>query len=83
MYECKECGIAFELVLKMANRLDPTNCACPECGFGRIEQMLSAPMSIDIHKLMQAKKPDGEFRERMQKIHQNTPGSTLNQGNYF
>lgn len=83
-YKCQNCGVNFELVVKLADRLDAVESSCPECSeVGCIEQVLGMPMVVDIHKTMLAKKPDGEFRERMEKIHKSTPGSTLNQGNYF
>jgi putative FmdB family regulatory protein len=84
IYKCEECEHTFELVVKLANRLVAIESPCPECGeVGCIEQVLGMPMSIDQHKLMCAKKPDSQFSERMEKIHKSTPGSTLNQGNYF
>jgi hypothetical protein len=83
-YKCQNCGDTFELVVKLADRLVAIESYCSECcEVGYIEQVLGMPMIIDQHKLMNAKKPDGEFRERMQKIHESTAGSTLNQSNYF
>ena len=82
-YKCNNCGHTFERVVKMAERLDAIEAPCPECEVSNeIEQVLSMPAVIDVHKTMNAKKPDGQFRERMQKIHENTPGSTLNNSNY-
>ena len=82
-YKCQNCGVNFEKVVKLADRLVAIESPCPECGeVGCIEQVLGMPMVVDIHKTMNAKRPDSQFREQMQKIHANTPGSTLNQSNY-
>jgi putative FmdB family regulatory protein len=82
-YECKNCGHHFEKIVKMANRLDAVNEQCPECGIAAVEQFIGTLRVIENHKLMTRKRPDGQFSERMEKIHLNTPGSTLNNSGYF
>lgn len=81
-YVCVNCQHQFEKIVKMADRLVAIEAPCPECGEMTIEQYLTMPAVIDIHKTMNKKQPDGEFKERMQKIHQTTPGSTLDKSGY-
>jgi hypothetical protein len=44
-----------------------------------LETIISAPMICDPVRVG-ARKPDTGFKEVLQKIHERTPGSTLNQG---
>jgi len=69
----KETGELTEVVMKIAE-LDPYREANPH-----LETIISAPMVCDPVRVG-ARKPDSGFKEVLQKIHERSPGSTLNKG---
>jgi hypothetical protein len=69
----KKTNEVTELVMKMAE-LDSYREANPD-----LETIISAPWICDPVRVG-ARKPDTGFKEVLQKIHERTPGSTLNQG---
>lgn len=77
-YICLDCEAEWEAFRKISERLDPTNEPCPTCQCrGRIEtRVYGAPSVGDAFKLG-ISKPDGAFKERLQRIHERAPGSQL------
>jgi len=82
-YKCHSCGHIFEKSVRLADREVPINSPCPECNEMAVEQFIGGLTVIESHKLMTGRKPDGEFRERIAKIHERTPGSQLHKSCNF
>ena len=78
-YKCNHCSHEFETVLKIAEMHQPSQEPCPSCGLTGhvIKTILGAPSLGDSVRLG-IRKPDQGFKEVMQKIHANNPGSNLN-----
>lgn len=74
-FQCQECKQYFEVQCKIADRTQQKE--CPACGSLNTEQrLLSAPqINADPIGSNQHRKA---FREVLNKIHQKSPGSTLN-----
>ena len=83
-YRCNVCNEIWEEVQRMTNNKVPETLPCPKCGAeNSVEQTVAfttLPMSCtmeasnSIRKLNNASK----FKEKLQQIHDNTPGSQLN-----
>lgn len=74
-FQCKECEQFFEVQCKIAERTQKKE--CPACGslntdqaFIRAPQINADPIGGNQHRKA--------FREVLNKIHQKSPGSTLN-----
>jgi putative FmdB family regulatory protein len=78
-YRCNHCSHEFEKVLKVAELHLPTTQPCPACGLeGHVEKtIVGAPPIGDAVRLGIRRTDDG-FKEVLQKIHSNNPGSNLN-----
>lgn len=77
-YICIECNHEWEDFKKISEREIPMKQPCPNCKVeGKIETRLyeSAPIGDVVRLGMH--KPDSAFKERMQMIHERTPGSRL------
>jgi len=72
-FKNKETGELTEVVMKIAE-LDSYREANPH-----LETVISAPMLGDPTKLSASRKYDSGFKEVLQRIHEKTPGSQLNQ----
>jgi putative FmdB family regulatory protein len=77
-YECGECGHTFEMVLPIPKKDKPTSSNCPVCGEKKVKKIIGAPVIADIFRLDVRSKDPG-MRDLLQKIHQRTPGSQLDQ----
>lgn len=81
-YHCGSCNEKWEQFLKVDNRKEPETKPCPKCGVdGKVVQGITAPnvshvmeSTSAINKLNNASK----FKEKLQQIHDSTPGSRLN-----
>lgn len=84
-FKCEKCEHTFEINLPMK---DSTKCEdepCPECGeegtvkrfYGETDVSIGDPVRMGIRK------PDGSFNEVLHKIHEGTPGSTLDKHRNF
>jgi putative FmdB family regulatory protein len=78
-FKCPHCECRFERLLKIADR--DINQECPECANDSIRQV-EAPMMMDPVRAGVTKVPSG-FKEVLQKIHEKTPGSRLNESANF
>jgi putative FmdB family regulatory protein len=77
-YECEKCKHYFEFFTTIEKMLQPESEACPECSELCVKKvMFTAPAMGDSVRLG-IRRPDGGFKEVLQKIHQNVPGSNLN-----
>lgn len=73
VFRNKETGEQFEQVMKIVE-LEPYREANPH-----LETVIGAPMLGDPTKLSASRKYDSGFKEVLQRIHEKTPGSQLNQ----
>ena len=79
-YRCK-CGNEFDVLCKIAEMDDPKPCSA--CGGTTNERFLSAAPSMGDSVRLGIRRPDAGFREVLSRIHEKTPGSTLNQNANF
>lgn len=83
-YQCAKCSETWDEFKRMDDRKDPESLPCPKCGaVGEVKQtivfttmMVSATLEADraINKLNRSSK----LKEKIQHIHDTTPGSILN-----
>ena len=88
-YKCNICDYEFEKIKRMDDRKVPETESCPHCdGDGCIEQsILHTSLSVSyvyehrstLNKLNNA----SAFKEKLQQIHESTPGSVLNKSSSF
>lgn len=71
-YKCSKCEHTFESQLKMADRKQPEENPCPECGEIGVEQLIGAPLIADPARIG-VRKPTSEFREAMRKVKKKHP----------
>lgn len=81
-YQCKLCNFTFEQYTKMSERKEPESKACPHCGNVEcVEQTIvftALPISHVSEGTTALKKlNNSHFAEKLNQIHQNTPGSQL------
>lgn len=77
-YQCEKCNHYFTLFTSISNMLEAEIEPCPNCAEVSVKKvMLTAPVIGDSVRLG-IRRPDGGFKEVLQKIHQNVPGSNLN-----
>lgn len=78
-YKCGACGSVFTKSLGISNREQPKEEACPNCSVvGEISQVILGAPSIGDAVRLGVTRPDGGMKEVIQKIHERTPGSRLN-----
>lgn len=79
-YKCNKCETEFEQVLKIAEMHLPTTKPCPKCNTeGSVLKTITGAPSLGDPVRLGLRKVDNGFKEVMQKIHHNNPGSNLNQ----
>ena len=79
-YKCTHCAHEFELVLKVADLHQPTEQPCPACGItGNVIKTIKGAPPIGDAVRLGVRRSDNGFKEVLQKIHANNPGSNLNQ----
>tara|TARA_R110000824_G_scaffold49838_10_gene139682 strand:+ start:13826 stop:14170 length:345 start_codon:yes stop_codon:yes gene_type:complete len=71
-YECRACEVIFEELVKIANRLAPTEAPCPQCGEKEVRQV-HLTVNIGDSVRLGVKKPGAEFNDVMDKIKYNHP----------
>ena len=77
-YECENCGIFFDELIMMDDRLIPTKKPCPDCGAKKVKQVLLG-MNIGDPVRLGIKKPSSEFNEVLTRISDANPRSKLHQ----
>lgn len=74
-YQCTSCTETFDEILKVADRHLPTEKPCSMCN-GKLEIKMFAVALGDPVRLG-VMKPKSDFKEVLQQIKRNNPGSTL------
>jgi putative FmdB family regulatory protein len=78
-YKCEACNHEFEAALKIADRDLPITEPCPKCQVqGQVLKTISGAPSLGDPVRLGIRKMDNGFKEVLQKIHANNPGSNLN-----
>ena len=82
-YQCKACEHYFTSMQSIDNLAVPTRSPCPECGAQRVEKIITgAPGLADPVRLGRIR-PDDGFKEVLKKIHENNPGSSINNNSRY
>ena len=86
-YMCSKCNTVFERYLKMSDRKHPESEPCPTCNEMSVQQTIaftSLPMSATMESAKAIRKLNSSaFAEKMNQIHQNTPGSNMNKASTY
>ena len=78
-YQCESCSHVFEQKHTISDMHKPEADPCPACEQVAVKKViLTAPGLADPMRLGLIK-PNSGFREVLHKIHENTPGSRLNE----
>lgn len=73
-YKCESCGHQFEEMLPMKDRGVPVGNPCPECKVLKVKQEIRTVPGMAMDTKL---KPSNGFKEVVQKIHKNCPGSKI------
>ncbi len=76
-YHCKTCDHQFSKLLKIDDRKTPENDPCPKCSNVSVLQAVFTAPGIADPVRIGVTKQDGNFKEVLQGIHANSPGSKL------
>lgn len=76
---CEHCKHSFEKMNSITNRALPEGQPCPKCGAMEVKKIMSASGVVPDAVRLGRKPVDGGFQEVLAKIHENTPGSNLNE----
>ena len=71
-YECKSCGVIFEELVKIADRLAPTESPCTSCGEGEVRQV-HLTLNIGDSVRLGVRRPGADFNDVMDKIKHHHP----------
>lgn len=76
-YACTQCGHEFDAIRRIADRMEPCDDPCPECGLLTVEFKISAPLNsyMDPLRLDGRVKANDDFRETMRHIKKGNPDS--------
>ena len=79
-FACTACKHTFEKMNSISKRNDPLMYPCPKCGALKVERRISSPSEVvpDAYRIGRVPKDTG-MQEVFAKIHENTPGSNLNE----
>lgn len=80
-YKCKDCETEFTKICKIAEMNEPKE--CPSCSSTNSEKFISEAPSIGDPIRLGVRKPDGGWKEVLQKIDQKTAGSKLKDNSKF
>ena len=82
-YLCDKCEHYFTKLVSISNMHQPEEEPCPNCSEIAVKKvMMTAPAFGDPVRL-RVRRPDGGFKEVLQKIHEKTPGSTIKNNSSF
>lgn len=83
-YICTKCNESWEEMHSISNRKEPESKPCPKCGAEEcVEQsIVISPVAISVtleaERAIRKLNNGSAFKEKLQQIHNNTPGSQLN-----
>lgn len=78
-YLCSSCEHSFEKTLKISEMRQPEADPCPACGeSATVSKVLNGAPALGDPVRLGIRKPNGDFKEVLQKIHHNNYKSNLN-----
>lgn len=80
-YECKGCGTKFDVICRIADMDVPKE--CPECHSNDTFRFIGGAPAFGDSVRLGITRPDQGFKEVLQKIHKNTPGSQLDKNSRY
>lgn len=77
-YQCQKCMKQFEQFQSISTMYEPENEPCSECGELAVKKIIAGAPAIGDPVRLGIRRPDGGFKEVLQKIHEKVPGSNIN-----
>lgn len=82
-FMCEACEHYFEKFLSISEMKKPEEEACPNCGEIKVQKVMFGAPALGDPVRLGIRRPDGGFKEVMQKIDANTKGNTLSKSSSF
>jgi len=82
-YQCSACEHYFTKFLSISEMKTPESEACPNCGENKVEKVMFGAPSFGDPVRLGIRRPDGGFKEVMQKIEQNNRNNSLSKNSSF
>lgn len=77
-YQCQKCQHYFEKVKGIDSMYEPEGEPCSECGEIAVKKVILTAPALGDPVRLGIRRPDGGFKEVLQKIHEKVPGSNIN-----
>lgn len=77
-YQCEKCEHYFTKFLSIPRMLEPEGEECPNCSEKAVKKVMFTAPTLGDPVRLGITRPDGGFKEVLQKIHDKNPGSNLN-----
>lgn len=77
-YECETCKHYFTKFLSISNMKQPEVEPCPKCEALAVKKVIFTAPALGDPVRLGITRPDGGFKEVLQKVHAANPGSRLN-----
>lgn len=81
-YKCDKCEHYFEKILSIPNMKQPEEEPCPNCGEVQVKKVIFSAPALGDPVRLGIRRPDGGFKEVMQKIESNNRGNTLSNSSF-
>jgi putative FmdB family regulatory protein len=82
-YLCEKCEHYFTQYLSISSMNVPEETPCPNCSEIAVKKVMMTAPAIGDPVRLRVRRPDNGFKEVLQKIHEKTPGSTINNNSSF
>lgn len=77
-YQCEKCDHYYTQYLSISRMLEPEGEPCPNCAEKAVKKVMMTPPAFGDPVRLGIRRPDGGFKEVLQKIHGSNRGSKLN-----
>lgn len=78
-YVCDACGVEFEEIRRVVDRLEPTEHKCGHCGVNSQVRLKISGGAMFIDPYMMGRiKPPSDFTSRLKEIAKESPGHNMN-----
>lgn len=77
-YQCEKCEHYYTQYLSISRMLEPEGEPCPNCAEKTVKKVMMTPPAFGDPVRLGIRRPDGGFKEVLQKIHGSNRGSKLN-----
>jgi putative FmdB family regulatory protein len=82
-YQCEKCEHYFTKFTSISNMNLAEEEPCPNCAEVAVKKVMFNAPSIGDPVRLRIRRPDGGFKEVLQKIHEKTPGSRIKNNSSF